>query len=134
MVGGSRQMPFAVSTVWTEPKDNTTDYCLCLKNITGIISKSRRTVKYSDFQFAMRPVQHSEELLVPKPSENPTFSNDNSDSDQNHGQQEGGNVDCDLTFEASCSSNEPQGGFNDLVRGFYFVKKKAKLSISRLHG
>jgi hypothetical protein len=62
------------------------------------------------------------------------LSNDNSDSDQNCGQQEGSNVDCDPTFEASCSSYEPQGGFNDLVRGFYFVNKKKLNSISRLHG
>ena len=50
---------------------------------------------------------HSKELPVPKPPENLTFSNDNSGSDEEHRQQEGDNVDCDLTFEASCSSAEP---------------------------
>jgi len=51
----------------------------------------------------MRSVRHSEELPVPKPPENPTLSSDISDSDQNHGQQEGGYADCDPTFGASCS-------------------------------
>jgi hypothetical protein len=55
----------------------------------------------------MTLVPHSGELPVPKPPENLTFSNDNSDSDVDCGQQKGDNVDCDPTFEASCSSSEP---------------------------
>jgi len=50
------------------------------------------------------PVRHSEELPAPKSPENLTVSDDNSDFDQNHGQQEGGNANCDPTFTASCSS------------------------------
>ena len=64
------------------------------------------TVKYPCFPSAMRPVPHKEELPVLKPSENLTLSDDNSDSD-GHGQQGGDNVDCDLTFEASCYTSEP---------------------------
>jgi hypothetical protein len=93
-------MPFAVSTVWREPQNNSTDCCLCLTNIIGITSKSKRTVKYTDFPFAMRPVRQSEGLPVPKPPENLTVSDDNPDSDQ----KEGDNADCDPTFAASCSS------------------------------
>jgi hypothetical protein len=55
-------------------------------------------VKYPDFPSAMRPAQHSEELPVPKPPENLTFSDDISDSDKVHGQQEGDNGDCDPTL------------------------------------
>jgi hypothetical protein len=55
----------------------------------------------------MKPVPHTEQLLVPKPMENLAFSNDNSDSDTDHGQQEGDYADCDLTFEASSFSSEP---------------------------
>jgi hypothetical protein len=51
----------------------------------------------------MRPVPHREELSP----ENLTLSNDNSDSDEDHGQQGGNNVDCDQTFDASCYSSEP---------------------------
>jgi hypothetical protein len=67
-------------------------------------------------------------LPVPKPPEKLTFSDGNSDSDEAHGQQEGDNVDCDPTFEASCSSPEPrlltQGDLNDLVRDLNFSKKQ----------
>jgi hypothetical protein len=86
-------------------------------------------VKYPDFPSAMRPVQHSEELPVPKPPENLTVSNDNSDSDQNHGQQEVGKADCDPTFKASCSSNEPhlltQRDLNDLIPDMNLSQKYA---------
>jgi hypothetical protein len=47
------------------------------------------------------------------------FNDDNSDSHEGHGQQEGDNLDCDLTFEASCSSSEQQllqhGDLNELA-------------------
>jgi hypothetical protein len=38
--------------------------------------------------------------------ENLAFSDDNSDADKDHTQQEGDNTDCDLTFEASSFSSE----------------------------
>ena len=53
---------------------------------------------------AVRPVPHSEDLLVPKPL---IFNNDNSGYDECRGQQEGDNVDFDPTSEASCSTSEP---------------------------
>jgi hypothetical protein len=93
-------------------------FLLRLTNIIGITSKSKR-VKYPDLSFAVRPVQHSGEFPVIKPSENLTFSDDNSDSDEDYGQQEGENVDCDPIFEASSFSSEPhltQGNLNDFVR------------------
>jgi len=46
-------------------------------------------------------------LPVPQPLENTTFSDDNSDSHEDHGQEDGDNVDCDPTFETSWSSSEP---------------------------
>jgi hypothetical protein len=54
-------------------------------------------VKNPDFPFEMRPVRHSEGLPVTKPQENLTFSDDNSDSDQNHGEQKGGKADLQQT-------------------------------------
>jgi hypothetical protein len=54
----------------------------------------------------VRPVPHREELVaVLKPQENLTCSDDSSKSDKDYQQQEGDNVDCYLTFEASCSSS-----------------------------
>jgi len=68
---------------------------------------------------------HSEELLLPKPPKNLTCSDDNSDSDEDHGQQEGDNIHCKLTFEASCSSFEPHlltRDLNDFLRDLNLSK------------
>ena len=75
-------------------------------------------------------------------SGNVAFSDNNSDSDEDHGRQEGENVHCDPTFEAICSSSEShlltQEDLNDLVREFVFKKKKKEKkkvnSGSRLKG
>jgi len=64
-----------------------------------MICKSKQPVKYPDLPPAMRPVPHSEELSVQKSPENLTFSDDNSDSDEDRVQQEGDNVDCDPTLK-----------------------------------
>ena len=76
----------------------------------------------------MKPIPRREELLVPKPLENLTVSDDNSDSDNDQGQLEGDNVDCDSTFAASCPSSVPrlltQGDADDFVRDFNLSKKK----------
>jgi len=71
-----------------------------------MLCKSKQTVKYPDLPSAMTSVPHSEELPVPKPPENLTFGDDNSDSDD-HGQQEGDNVYCDSTYQGSYSSSKP---------------------------
>jgi len=68
---------------------------------------------------------------VPKPLESLTSRDDNCDSDEYHRWQEGDNVDCDLTLEASCFSFEPhllmQRDCNDLVHDLNFTKQQAKL-------
>jgi hypothetical protein len=85
----------------------------------------------------MRPVPHREELSVLKPPENLTLSDDNSDSDEDHGQQGGNNVDCDKIFDASCYSSEPhlfKKDFNGIVRVLNLSKKKqAELLNSRIN-
>ena len=90
------------------------------------------TVKYSDFPSAVRPVAHNEELPVPNPPDNLTFSSDNSDSDDDHGQQEGDNADCYPTYEASCSSFKlpvlTQGDLNNLVHDLNLSIKQAEVS------
>ena len=100
-------MLFAIPMVWREPRDHLSDCYISLTNKTGITSKSKHTVKYPDFPFAVRFVPHSEELPVPKPPENLTFGGDRSDSDEDHGRQEADNVNCDLTFERSHSLSNP---------------------------
>jgi hypothetical protein len=90
-------------------------------------------MKYPDFLSAMRLAAHGEELPVPKTPENLTFSDEKSNSLVDHRQHEGENVDCNQTFEVSCSSFEPhlfiQDGLNDLVnfvRDLNSSKKKSR--------
>jgi hypothetical protein len=121
---------------WEETKRPLIQLFLCLTSITWITSKSKHTVKYPDFPAAMRPVPKSEQLPAPKSLENLAFSDDNSNSDEDHEQQDGDNFDCDWTFEGSCSSFEPhllpEGNINDLVHDFNLSKKHAELFGSRL--
>jgi hypothetical protein len=77
-----------------------------------------------------------EELLVKKLSENLPFSDDNPDSDEDQGQQEGDNVDCDPTFETCWSSSEPSSLTQEhlnLVRDLNFSNNKLILG-SRIKG
>jgi len=135
-VNGSRQILFTVPTVWREPKDHSFSCYFCLTNITLLTSKSKRTVKYPDLPFTIRPVLHHKELPVAEPLEYLTFSDDNSASDEDHRQQERGNADCDLISEASCSSSEPhlltQGFLNTLVCDLNLSKIQDQLLGSRL--
>ena len=66
-VNGSRRMPFAIPMVQRKPNDHSFDCYFYPTNITRINSKSIHTVKYLDFQSAMKPVQHNEDFPVPKP-------------------------------------------------------------------
>jgi len=63
------------------------------------------------------------------------FSDENSDSHEDHGQQEGDIVDCDVTFEARCSPSElhllKHGDLNDLLRDMSLSKTLAELLVSR---
>jgi hypothetical protein len=104
---GSRQILFAIPMVWGEPKDHSSNCYFCLTNISVLTSKSKHTVKYPDLPSTIRSVLHHKELPVAEPLEYMIFTNDNSDSDEDHRQQVWGNADCDLIFEASCSMSEP---------------------------
>jgi hypothetical protein len=64
-LNGSSQIPFAVPMVWRETKGHWTDWYFNEHN--RITFKSKQRVKYPDLPSAMRPVQNSEELPVPKP-------------------------------------------------------------------
>jgi hypothetical protein len=82
---------------------------------------------------AMRPVSRSGEFPVLKPTENLTFSDNNSYSHEDHWQQEGENIDCDPTFATSCSSSEPhlltQTDLKEIVRDFSLSNNKLQSQI-----
>lgn len=82
----------------------------------------------------MRPVSHNVELPVLKPLKNLTFSDNKSHYDDEDGQQ-GDKVDCNPTFDPSCSSSEPHlltQDLNNLVCDLKMSKKQVELLGSRL--
>jgi hypothetical protein len=70
--------------------------------------------------------------------QNRTSRNENPDSDEDHGQQEGENADCDPPLEASRSSSETQvlaqGDLYNIGRDLNLSKTQAELLASRLKG
>jgi hypothetical protein len=91
-------------------------------------------VKYPNLPSAMRPVSHNVELPVLKPLKNLTFSDNKSHYDDEDGQQ-GDKVDCNPTFDPSCSSSEPHlltQDLNNLVCDLKMSKKQVELLGSRL--
>jgi hypothetical protein len=87
-------------------------------------------VTYSDLSFAIRPVPNIEVFPVSKQQENLTFSDDNFEFAEDHGQKEGDNVDRDPIFEAWCSLSEhhllAQGDLTDLFRDLILSKIQAE--------
>ena len=59
--------------VWREPRNNADDCYFCLTYITGLNVSSRKKIKYPNFRSAMRPVPHSDDLLVPTTPVNKNF-------------------------------------------------------------
>jgi hypothetical protein len=88
----SRQMPFAVPMIWRQPRDRSSYCYFRFTNITGVTSKSKHTVKYPDFPSALRHIPHSQELSVSQPTENKTFGDDNSDSNEVHTDSKNGTI------------------------------------------
>jgi hypothetical protein len=84
-------------------------------------------VKYSDLPSATGSVPHSEELPVPKPTENLTLAMTHLILMKIMDMREGVNVDFDPTCEESCSPCEQHllthRDLNDLVRDLNFSKK-----------
>jgi hypothetical protein len=95
-------------------------------------------VKYPNLPSTIRSALHSKKLPVAEPLEHLSFSDDNSASDEDNRQQEWGKADCDLIFEASCSSSErhllTQGFLNNHVCDLNLSKIQAELLGSRLKG
>jgi hypothetical protein len=79
---GSRCCLSPFLMVW---RDHASDCYFCLTSITGVTAKSKHTVQYPNLPSAMRPVPHSAELPVAKPTTN-TMLSDSESSDEGVGQ------------------------------------------------
>jgi hypothetical protein len=111
--------------VWREPTDYVSDCYFCLTSITDVTAKSMHSFQYPNLSSAVRPVPHSAEVSVPKPSTNMALSD--SESSDEHVGQANNNMYCDPKFARVCSYNEPhlltQGNLNDIIRDFNLSKK-----------
>ena len=112
---GSGHMNVAIPMVWREPQDHSSDCYFCIRQIKGISSKSKHTVKYTNLPSAMRPVPHREDLHIPHLPTHLTVE----DEAEHKVATEVPNEEQDgATFETSKSSCEPnlltQGELNDL--------------------
>ena len=60
-------MKFGVPMNWREQKDHSNDCYFCQQDYTGYTTaKKKKQIVYPNLQSAMRPVNHSKELPVPK--------------------------------------------------------------------
>lgn len=137
--GVNRKMQFAVPMIWREPNDHITDCYFCLTNIVGIGPKSKHTVQYPSLPSASRPIQHSDELPVPKPPESWNLDEEVEILDSLSDHTENLNInENDPLFEAPGCSTQPhlisRAELNDLIRDLNLSKSQSELLASRLKG
>ena len=130
---GTRHMPFAIPTIWREPKDHLTDCYFCMTKISGITAKIRHTVKYPKIPSVIRPVAHSTELPIPTA---PLSWSLDDDDEEAEAVEDSPNTKSDEDVEFPCLSSQPllvnQSRLNDLVRDFNLSKNQAEMLSSRL--
>lgn len=65
--GTHKSMPFAMLTVWREPRCYITDCYFCMTSTVGLSRKSKQIIQYPNIPSILRPVLHNKFLpiLVP---------------------------------------------------------------------
>ena len=115
------QMKFGVPMIWGEQKDHSSDCYFCQQDYSGYTTaKKKKRIVYPNLQSAMRPVNHSKELPVPKPPNQEMLSSSSVDecsSDES----------VQLSDLESKSKPMPfsQKALNDLCRDLYLTKDKS---------
>lgn len=120
------RMPFGIPMVWREPTNHATDCYYCMTNITGFNKKTKKNIVYPNLPSAIRPVEHSDDIPIPKPP---------SELPQNF--SEAGTTSEGSGDEFAFSTNEEpqlfsQDDLDDLIRDLNLSKKSAQLLGSRL--
>ena len=127
--GKNVHMKFVVLImIWREQKDHSNDWYFCQDHFTdSTTAKKKKHIVYPNFQSAKRPVEHSENLPVPKPPYQEMQSSSSADEHSSGEYVEPNDPD---------SENKPipfsQETLNDLCRDFYLTKEKSKFLGSRL--
>ena len=128
-------MPFAIPTIWREPKDHFTDCYFCTTKISGITAKIRHAVKYPKTPSVIRSVAHSTEL--PIHTAPLSWSLDEDDDEEAEAVEDSPNTKSDEDVEFPCLSSQPllvnqSRRLNDLVRDLNLSKNQAEMLSSRL--
>lgn len=130
--GKKKHVQFGVPMVWREPTSHLEDCYFCLTKVEGFSKKKKSKIKYPNVPSALRPVQHGENLPIPKP---PSEWNDILTDDGNYDSENAESVVSDPTYNPG-THNIPhlieQNELNDLVRDLHLSKYKAELLASRL--
>ena len=131
-------MPFAVSMVWRESSNHTTDCYFCMvPPVSGGITKKKWTMVYPNIPCALRPVLYGEGISVPEPPKEFTIDSD----DEDEGKSPSASPEPPASAEPHVShgrSSAPQphiliqDELNDLVCDLELSKSKAELLGSRL--
>ena len=69
MIGWLKGTPFAVPTVWREPRNHLDDVYFCITNIACISVQSKHKIENPNIPSALRPIPHDDSMPVPKPPE-----------------------------------------------------------------
>ena len=94
-------------------------------NLQAVLQQRKRNIVYPNLQSAMRPVEHSENLPVPIPSDQETQSSNSSEEHSSGEYMESNDPE---------SENKPipfsQEALNDLLRDLYLTKEKSEFQAS----
>ncbi|XP_076041192.1 uncharacterized protein LOC143025418 [Oratosquilla oratoria] len=114
--GKSRAMKFAISRIWREPTDHSTDCIFCMvdpsKRRSG--KNAAAAVLYPDIPSSIAPVPHSANLPVPAPPERSQLSEESSKSEDEQNRVE----DCNIADTAVVGRNPyypNQRDLNDFI-------------------
>ncbi|XP_076819428.1 uncharacterized protein LOC143465141 [Clavelina lepadiformis] len=129
-------MPFAIFTIWREPKDHIEDCYFCLINVKGFSSKTKSKTAYPNLDLARILVPHDASLPVPLPPHGDLESVPDEVEDS---AAEGSSTDPSNSTESeyeTVESSKPilfsQKRLNDLIRDLSLAKAKSELLASRL--
>ena len=126
--GKNLHMKFGVPMIWREQKDNSNDCYFCQHDFTGCTTaKKKKHIVYLNLQSAIRPVEQSENLPVPKPPDQDIQSSSSANENSSGEYVETNDPE---------SENKPipfsQEALNDLCRELYLTKEKSEFLASRL--
>ena len=114
--------------IWCEQKDHSNDCYFCQHDFTGCTTaRGKKHMVYPNLQSALRSIEHSEMLPVPKPPDQETQSSSSADEHSSDEYVEPNEPE---------SENKPipfsQEALNDFCSDLYLAKEKSEFLASRL--